>query len=226
MSGRRSFYLPLLALAVKMMDASPLVSQDKPNVVPAGYDRGGRHPHQTRSVVIAKHGIVATSHPLASQAGLDILKAGGNAADAAIAANAVIGVVEPMSCGIGGDLFVIYWDAKTQKLYGLNASGRSPYKLNREVFEEKGLDADSDRRAAELVGARLRQRLGDAAGSLRHQAAGRDSGAGDRRGRERLPGAGGHRRLLAGGRAGAASDARSRGGVSDRWPAAAAAWAK
>lgn len=107
--------------------------------IPAGYDRGGRHPNQSRSVVIAKHGIVATSHPLASQAGLDILKAGGNAADAAIAANAMIGVVEPMSCGIGGDLFVIYWDAKTQKLYGLNASGRSPRKLTRQVFAEKGL---------------------------------------------------------------------------------------
>src|SRR5947199_2435664 len=106
---------------------------------PAGYDRGGRHPQQTRSVTIARHGIVATSHPLASQAGLTILKAGGNAADAAIAANAVNGVVEPMSNGIGGDLFIIYWDAKTQKLYGLNASGRSPYKLNRGVFKEKGL---------------------------------------------------------------------------------------
>jgi gamma-glutamyltranspeptidase/glutathione hydrolase len=94
---------------------------------PAGYDRGGRHPDQSRSVTIAKNGIVATSHPLASQAGLDVLKAGGNAADAAITASAMLGVVEPMSCGIGGDLFVIYWDAKTQKLYGLNASGRSPY---------------------------------------------------------------------------------------------------
>ncbi|MBC7821012.1 MAG: gamma-glutamyltransferase, partial [Planctomycetaceae bacterium] len=87
-------------------------------------------PHPGRSVVIAKNGIVATSHPLAAQAGLDILTAGGNAADAAIATNAMIGLVEPMSCGIGGDLFVIYWDAKTKKLYGLNASGRSPYKLN------------------------------------------------------------------------------------------------
>ena len=104
----------------------------------AAYDRGG-DPHQSRSVVIARHGMVATSHPLAAQVGLDVLKAGGNAADAAIATNAMLGVVEPMSCGIGGDLFVIYWDAKTQKLYGLNASGRSPYKLNREVFAEKGL---------------------------------------------------------------------------------------
>src|SRR6187455_495083 len=103
------------------------------------FDRSSPHPTQARSVVIARHGIVATSHPLAAQAGLDALKSGGNAADAAIAANAMLGVVEPMSCGIGGDLFVIYWDAKTQKLYGLNASGRSPYTLNRGVFKEKGL---------------------------------------------------------------------------------------
>jgi gamma-glutamyltranspeptidase/glutathione hydrolase len=103
----------------------------------AGYDRTGDNPHQSRSVVIAKHGMVATSHPLAAQTGLDVLQAGGNAADAAIAANAMLGVVEPMSCGIGGDLFVIYWDNKTQKLYGLNASGRSPYALTREVFAKK-----------------------------------------------------------------------------------------
>ena len=105
----------------------------------AGYDRGGKYPNQSRSVVMAKHGMVATSHPLAAQAGLEILKAGGNAADAAIATNAMLGVVEPMSCGIGGDVFVIYWDAKTQKLYGLNGSGRSPYAINRQVFKEKGL---------------------------------------------------------------------------------------
>jgi gamma-glutamyltranspeptidase/glutathione hydrolase len=83
--------------------------------------------------------MVATSQPLATQSGLDVLRAGGNAADAAIAANAVIGLTEPMSCGIGGDLFVLYWDAKTRKLYGLNASGRSPYKLNRQVFKDRGL---------------------------------------------------------------------------------------
>ena len=104
-----------------------------------GYDRGGKHPHQGRSVVMSKNGMVATSHPHAAQAGLDILKAGGTAADAAIAVNAMLGVVEPMSCGIGGDVFVIYWDAKTQKLYGLNGSGRSPYAINRQVFKEKGL---------------------------------------------------------------------------------------
>ena len=140
MSCRALLFLPLLSLAANMMDASPVLSQNESSsgVVPAGYERNGRHAQQTRSVVIAKHGIVATSHPLASQAGLDVLKAGGNAVDAAIAANAVNGVVEPMSSGIGGDLFVIYWDAKTQKLYGLNASGRSPYKLNRGSLQGKG----------------------------------------------------------------------------------------
>jgi gamma-glutamyltranspeptidase / glutathione hydrolase len=110
----------------------------------AGYDRAGEMRNQSRSVVLAKHGIVATSHPLASEAGLDILKSGGNAVDAAIAANAMLGVVEPMSNGIGGDLFAIYWDNKTQKLYGLNASGRSPFKLSREVFSELGLESIPD----------------------------------------------------------------------------------
>src|SRR5262249_33496899 len=104
----------------------------------AGYDRPAPNPHQSRSVVMAQNGIVATSQPLAAQAGLEVLKAGGNAADAAIAANAVIGLTEPMSCGIGGDLFVIYWDAKTKKLYGLNASGRSPYGLTREAILAAG----------------------------------------------------------------------------------------
>jgi gamma-glutamyltranspeptidase/glutathione hydrolase len=106
----------------------------------APFDRPGPTKHQSRSVVMAPHGMVATSQPLAAQAGLDVLKAGGNAIDAAIAANAVLGVVEPMSCGLGGDLFAIVWDAKTKKLYGLNASGRSPYALTRDVFREKKLD--------------------------------------------------------------------------------------
>lgn len=83
---------------------------------------------------MAPNGMVATSHPLAAQAGLDVLRRGGNAIDAAIAANAVLTVVEPMSCGVGGDLFAIVWDNKTKKLYGLNASGRSPYKATLEYF--------------------------------------------------------------------------------------------
>src|SRR5262245_8061505 len=107
-----------------------------------------RHPPAAgrvgRSVVLAPHGMVATSHPLAAQVGLDVLKSGGNAVYAAIAANAAIGLMEPMSCGVGGDLFAIVWDAKTQKLYGLNASGRAPYKATRQLFVEKKLDEIPD----------------------------------------------------------------------------------
>ena len=90
----------------------------------------------TRSPVIAQNGMAATSQPLATQVALDILKSGGNAIDAAIAANAMLGLVEPTGNGIGGDLFAIVWDAKTQKLYGLNGSGRSPKSLSREWFIE------------------------------------------------------------------------------------------
>ncbi|MCZ6515714.1 MAG: gamma-glutamyltransferase [Acidobacteria bacterium] len=93
----------------------------------------------TRSEVIARHGMAATSQPLATEVALDILKQGGNAVDAAIAANAMQGLVEPISNGIGGDLFAIVWDAETQKLYGLNASGRSPYSLTLEHFKKLGL---------------------------------------------------------------------------------------
>ncbi|WP_242155733.1 gamma-glutamyltransferase [Aestuariivivens sediminis] len=93
----------------------------------------------TRSEVMAQNGMVATSHPLATQVGLDILKQGGNAIDAAIAANATLGLMEPTGCGIGGDLFVILWDAKTKKLYGLNASGRSPKGLTLQYFEDRGM---------------------------------------------------------------------------------------
>lgn len=106
----------------------------------AGYDRPVGDLKQSRSVVLAQNGIVATSHPLASQTGLDVLKAGGNAVDAAIAANSMLGVVEPMSCGIGGDLFAILWDNKNQQLYGLNGSGRSPEALSRDDFNRRGMD--------------------------------------------------------------------------------------
>jgi gamma-glutamyltranspeptidase/glutathione hydrolase len=93
----------------------------------------------TRSQAIAQNGMAATSHPLSTQAALDVLKAGGNAIDAAIAANAMEGVVEPHVNGIGGDLFAIVWDAKTKKLYGLNASGRSPKSLTLAEFKKRGL---------------------------------------------------------------------------------------
>lgn len=93
-------------------------------------------PYQTgRSVVMAKNGMVATSQALATQIGLDVLRKGGTAVDAAIAADAALGLMEPMSCGIGGDLFAIVWDNKSKKLYGLNASGRSPYKATRDHFK-------------------------------------------------------------------------------------------
>ena len=81
----------------------------------------------------------ATCHPLATQAAIDILKDGGNAIDAAIAANAVLGLVEPTGCGIGGDLFAIIWDSKTNQLYGLNASGPAPKDMSIDFVKNKGL---------------------------------------------------------------------------------------
>jgi len=94
----------------------------------------------TRSEVIAQNGMAATSQPLATQVALDILKKGGNAIDAAIAANAVLGLVEPTGCGIGGDLFAIIWSADKEKLYGLNASGRSPRSLKLDYFKNNGYE--------------------------------------------------------------------------------------
>lgn len=110
-----------------------------PWVIGAAQDRITGLNFATRSEVIAQNGMVCTSQPLATQAALDILKAGGNAIDAAIAADAMLGLTEPTGSGIGGDLFAIVWDAKTRKLYGLNASGRSPYDLSLNYFREKGL---------------------------------------------------------------------------------------
>lgn len=103
------------------------------------YDRITGEHFASRSEVIAQNGMVATSQPLATQVGLDVLKQGGNAIDAAIAANAMLGLVEPTGNGIGGDLFAIVWDAQTKKLYGLNASGRSPKSLTLDYFKEKGM---------------------------------------------------------------------------------------
>ncbi len=91
-----------------------------------------------RSMVITRDGIVATSHVQASVAGAQVLARGGSAVDAAIAANAVLGVTEPMMNGIGGDLFAIYWDAKNRELYGLNASGWAPQGLSIQYLEAKG----------------------------------------------------------------------------------------
>jgi gamma-glutamyltranspeptidase/glutathione hydrolase len=103
-------------------------------------DRITGQPFATRSVVVAPHGAAATSHPLATQIAIDILRHGGSAVDAAIAANAALGLMEPTGNGIGGDLFAIVWDAKHQTLHGLNASGRSPQSLTMEEFQRRGLD--------------------------------------------------------------------------------------
>lgn len=98
----------------------PVGAQHSPGDRPIG------QPFASRSPVIAQHGMAATSQPLASQVAIDILKQGGNAIDAAIAANAALGLMEPTGCGIGGDLFAIVWDPTTRQVYGLNASGRAP----------------------------------------------------------------------------------------------------
>ncbi len=103
------------------------------------YDRITGREFASRSEVIAPHGMAATSHPLATQIALDVLKDGGTAVDAAIAANAALGLMEPTGSGIGGDLFAIVWDGKTKRLYGLNGSGRSPKSLSREMLVAQGL---------------------------------------------------------------------------------------
>ncbi len=100
-----------------------------------------RNRSQGDQPAIASQGMVASSQPLAVEVGIEILKSGGNAIDAAVAVNAMLGLVEPMSCGIGGDLFAIVWDAPRKKLHGLNASGHSPYRANREYFHKKGLES-------------------------------------------------------------------------------------
>ncbi|MBS3769202.1 MAG: gamma-glutamyltransferase [Bacteroidales bacterium] len=106
-----------------------------------GQDRITGKNFATRSEVIARHGMACTSQPLASQVAIDILKNGGNAIDAAIAANATLGLMEPTGNGIGGDLFAIVWDADTEELYGLNASGRSPKSLKLEYFKKHGYES-------------------------------------------------------------------------------------
>ena len=106
----------------------------------AAYDRVTGLPHASRSEVIAAHGMAATSQPLATQIALDILKAGGSAVDAAIAANAALGLMEPTGCGIGGDLFAIVWDEKKRELAGLNASGRAPAAMTIEYFRDRGME--------------------------------------------------------------------------------------
>lgn len=117
-----------ICLILFLSDMKPAFSQ---------IDRTTSLPFATRSEVIAQNGMVATSHPLATQIGLDILKQGGNAIDAAIAANAAIGLMEPTGNGIGGDLFAILWHQESGKLYAINASGRSPMGLSYDQLLEE-----------------------------------------------------------------------------------------
>ncbi len=105
----------------------------------AGADRITGKTFATRSEVYAPHAMAATSHPLATQIALEVMKSGGSAVDAAIAANAALGLMEPTGNGIGGDLFAIVWDPATGKLHGYNGSGRSPMAISRAEFERRGL---------------------------------------------------------------------------------------
>ena len=109
--------------------------------------KGAPMPVQGRSVIATKFGIVATSQPLASMAGVQILDRGGNAIDAAIAANATLGLMEPTSNGIGGDLFAIVYEKKTGKLYGLNSSGWAPKAETAELLASKGIKQMPERGA-------------------------------------------------------------------------------
>jgi len=111
------------------------------NAASQGFDRPVGKSFASRSEVIATHGMAATSQPLATQIALDVLKRGGSAVDAAIAANAALGLMEPTGCGIGGDLFAIVWDAARKELTGLNASGRSPQSLTLQHFRDIGMEA-------------------------------------------------------------------------------------
>jgi len=122
---KRTFTLPLLSLCLV-------------GALAAG-DRVTGRAFATRSDVAAQHGMACTSQPLVTQIALDVLKAGGSAVDAAIAADAALGLMEPTGSGMGGDLFALVWDAKTKHLYGLNASGRSPRALTLEHFQKLGL---------------------------------------------------------------------------------------
>ena len=113
------------------------VADTAPTAAPGGGDRYSGLGFATRAPVLATHGMAATAQPLATQVAIDILKRGGSAIDAAIAANAALGLMEPVGCGIGGDLFAIVWDPKTKKLYGYNGSGRSPMGRSLEDLKRK-----------------------------------------------------------------------------------------
>jgi gamma-glutamyltranspeptidase/glutathione hydrolase len=114
----------------KILDLHNILQQDEPKFQPF---------NSRRSVVYSNKGMISASQPLAVEAGLTILRKGGNALDAAIAVSAGLALTEPCSCGMGGDLFVLFYDAKTKKVSGLNGSGRSPAALNLLKAQELGI---------------------------------------------------------------------------------------
>ena len=160
-----------------------------------------------RSRVATKYGIVAASQPLAARAGVQVLERGGNAVDAAIATNAVMGLVEPQSNGIGGDLFAIVYEARTGRLHGLNSHGWAPRGLTSALLKSTGPDRDAVERHSHGDGARRRGRMGRAAHAARHAADGRPPRRGDLLRGRRVSGVGRDRRAL--GRV----DGQARGGA-------------
>ncbi|MGH7733413.1 MAG: gamma-glutamyltransferase, partial [Gemmatimonadales bacterium] len=134
---RRTFLATLPAAAAASAVAGPTQAKTvNPNLELSDVHSGDRitgASFASRSTVWGAHGAAATAHPLATLAAIDILRAGGSAVDAAVAANAALGFLEPVSCGIGGDCFAMVWDPKANKLAGLNGSGRSPRSLSLET---------------------------------------------------------------------------------------------
>lgn len=141
-SRRFSRFVPVAVLlmagafGVDPGDAAPLQEADRSARFEQGYDRPARTPGASRSPAMARNGMVAASQPLAAQVGVQVLRSGGNAIDAAVAVNAMLGLVEPHMNGVGGDLFAIVWHAGSERMYALNATGRSPYSLSPQVFHE------------------------------------------------------------------------------------------
>ena len=170
--------LVLLAAFAAITVSSAQQAPDRVRALPG--DRPAPNTHATRSAVFGRNGMIATSQPLASAAGLKVLQDGGNAIDAAVTAAAVLAVVEPSMTGIGGDLFAIVYDAKTKTLHALNASGRSAYAATPQEYAKRGQTRMPGSRRALGHRPRRRRRLVGAAVEVRHAADGEGRRAGDR----------------------------------------------